>query len=457
MFGRKVTEPVAKTASHADALFAVINRTQATIRFRPDGTILAANDNFLTAMGYQSPEIIGRHHAIFMPPEEKSTAAYAAFWADLAAGKAFTNQFSRVTKSGAMIWLQATYAPVFDNDGKVVEIIKVATDISPRQRGIESLAAGLNELSQGNLGHRVAHSGAPDVDRLIDAFNHSMDHISSVITGVTQALGSVRATARELREGAEGLSGRTVSQASTLEEAAVAIKGLTEAANTSSGYAQDVERAANGVIQRAEGGGKVADDAVTAMTRIAESSQRISQITSVINELAFQTNLLALNARIEAARAGEAGRGFAVVASEVRDLAVRSADAATEIRSFIDQSQDQVSRGLDLVSQAGNGLKQIVSGVGDIFTRLSDIVHTMREQSASLSEVNVGISQLDRTTQQNTAMVEQSTRAAQSLLSQAEQLAGHVAHLRVGAPAETARTPRRGTADDPSCLLLSAS
>jgi len=431
VFSRKKPEPPPQAISQSDALFAVINMTQAMIQFLPDGTILSANENFLSTMGYRADEIVGRHHSIFVLPEDLGTPAYRAFWADLAGGKSFTNQYVRVSKSGARVWIQATYAPVFGPDGKVLSVIKVATDISPRQRGILALAQGLERLQDGDLACRVTPSGAPDIDLLIAAFNKSTDRIASVIAAVVEAVSAVEGTARGLRRAADDLSSRTTAQAATLEQANSAISALNVTATASSGHARDVEHSANQVIKFAEGGGKVADDAITAMSRIAQSAQKIAMITNVIDDLAFQTNLLALNARVEAARAGDSGRGFAVVASEVRELAVRSATAAAEIKEFVDQSQSHVSDGRTLVTRAGNELKQIVTGIGGIYNHIRDIAHAAREQSAALSEVTVGIGQIDQTTQQNAAMVDQSKAAVLSLLEQAGTLAEQVGVFRL--------------------------
>ncbi len=438
MFSRKKPEPPAKVISQADALFAVIDMTQAMIQFQPDGTIIAANDNFLTTMGYRADEIVGRHHSIFVLPGEVGTPAYRAFWADLAGGKAFTNQFVRVSKSGERVWIQATYAPVFDPDGKVLSVIKVATDISPRQRGILALAHGLERLQDGDLAHRVPTSGAPDIDLLIAAFNKSTARMAAVIATVVEAVSEVDGTARGLRRAADDLSSRTTAQAATLEQANSAIRALNVNATASSGHARDVELSANQVIKFAEGGGKVADDAITAMSLIAQSAQKIAMITNVIDDLAFQTNLLALNARVEAARAGDSGRGFAVVASEVRELAVRSATAAAEIKEFVDQSQAHVADGRTLVTRAGNELKQIVTGIGGIYDHIRDIALAAQEQSTALSEVTVGIGQIDQSTQQNAAMVEQSKTAVVSLLGQASTLSEQVSVFRLTPEPQTA-------------------
>lgn len=181
----------------------------------------------------------------------------------------------------------------------------------------------------------------------------------------------------------------------------------------------------------AEKGGEVARQAVDAMDGIKTSSQEISKITSVIDDIAFQTNLLALNAGVEAARAGEAGRGFAVVATEVRALAQRSSDAAREIDTLISSSGEQVERGVTLVDNTGAALASIVKSVSEISKRVSTIAASAREQSGALAEINTAVNELDHVTQQNAAMFEETTAASHALTAEADALAGAVARFKL--------------------------
>lgn len=413
--------------SLAETFMEVIDRTQATIRFTTDGTILSANENFLRTLGYTLSEVTGKHHSMFVAKDYQQSEAYSAFWRALAGGKTFTDQFPRVAKNGRTVWIQATYAPVFDAAGKAVSVIKIATDITERQIGIEAIAEGLQRLSEGDLTHRVPPCSLPDIAALGDAFNTALEQLSRSVAAVKAVAMAVEGTAAEVRKASSELSQRTETQASTLEETAAALEQLTATVKTAAHGAREVETSADSTKRTAENGGKVVSDAIQAMALIEKSATKISQIITVIDDIAFQTNLLALNAGVEAARANEAGRGFAVVASEVRALAQRAAGAAKEIKVLIDESSGHVKTGVGLVGQAGDELQKIIAGVGAIHANITQISRGVQEQAATLNEINIGVSQLDAVTQQNASMVEESSAASHGLANDARELAGQVA------------------------------
>ena len=292
-----------------------------------------------------------------------------------------------------------------------------------RSQVIASLDQHLQRLAGRDLDCAINERFPQDYEQLRSSFNTTVTTLSATVQQVVDAAGSIRRGATEISQASDNLSGRTESQAATLEETVDALDELTASVKSAAEGARSVETIMGEARQDAENSGKVVENAVLAMTEIAGSSNQISQIISMIDDIAFQTNLLALNAGVEAARAGEAGRGFAVVASEVRALAQRSSDAATEIKSLIDESSKQVDSGVELVGKAGDALGNIVDRVGHISKLVSDIAIGAVEQATGLSEINTGMVQLDQVTQQNATMAGETTAAGHLLNSDATNLA----------------------------------
>jgi methyl-accepting chemotaxis protein len=342
------------------------------------------------------------------------------------------------------------FVPVRSRDGVVERFILLGSDVTQVEQEmrdaraqqtqvaedqntvVAALGEGLKKLSDGDLESDLTHSFPPDYEELRANFNLAVSSLRVAVGAVTQNVESIRSETSEITTAADDLSRRTERQAATLEQTAAALDELTSSVRSAAEGADAASRMSADAKSNAQQGGDVASRAVQAMDEIKTSSQQISKITSVIDDIAFQTNLLALNAGVEAARAGEAGRGFAVVATEVRALAQRSSDAAREINTLISNSADQVQQGVDLVDRTGSALSAIVSSVSEISERVADIASSAREQSAGLNEINVAVNELDHVTQQNAAMFEETTAASHALTAEADALAKAVAKFHIG-------------------------
>ena len=308
---------------------------------------------------------------------------------------------------------------------------------------VQSLAFGLEKLSQGDLTVRLNQNFPPEYVKLQADFNGAMSQLQDAMTVVAANAAGIRSGISEITVASDNLAHRTEQQAASLEQTAAALDEITATVRKTAEGAKQASSVVVATRGDARTSSEVVADAVNAMSQIEQSSNQISQIIGVIDEIAFQTNLLALNAGVEAARAGESGRGFAVVASEVRALAQRSAEAAKEIKDLISASSLQVGAGVDLVGKTGEALDRIVTQVAEIDGLVSEIAASAQEQASGLAEVNTAVNQMDQFTQQNAAMVEESTAAAHGLNGEADSLTSSVARFRIGvtAPATQRRAP----------------
>lgn len=287
-----------------------------------------------------------------------------------------------------------------------------------------ALASALAEqIAAGDLSHDVTVTSKDEVGQLIAAMGLMQDSLRGLVFQVQEAANNISTASEEIASGNYDLGHRTEQTAANLQETAASISNLAQIVADTANSTRQANQLAMSATQVATKGGEVVSQVVATMDEIAAGSKKIADIVSIIDGIAFQTNILALNAAVEAARAGDRGRGFAVVATEVRALASRSAEAAKEIKSLIQDSVDKVNDGAELVATAGSTMSDIMNSVQRVTALMSEINHASAEQSSQIGQVSRSASELDKMTQQNAALVEESTAASESLREQAVQLA----------------------------------
>jgi methyl-accepting chemotaxis protein len=407
---------------------AAIHKSQAVIEFNLDGTIITANENFCKTVGYSLAEIRGQHHRMFCEPAYRESAEYKKFWEKLGRGEFDSGQYKRIGKGGAEIWIQASYNPILDMSGRPMKVVKYASNITE----LQTIAAQIVSVArEKDLTRTIPLEGKTGTTRLLsEGFNELLDTIGTVIGGVKAASSEVSNAAAEISTSTSDLSQRTEEQAASLEQTSASMEQMSATVKGNADNAKHANELIGSTRDVAAKGGEVVSQTVAAMARIEESSHKISDIISVIDEIARQTNLLALNAAVEAARAGEAGRGFAVVAAEVRSLAQRSSQAAKDIKDLILNSSNQVQDGVKLVNRAGTSLKEIVDSIRQVAEIMADIAKASAEQAGGIDQMNKALTQMDSMTQQNSALVEENAASVKTLEELSVDMDGKVSVFR---------------------------
>ena len=423
---------------------AAINKAQAVIEFTLEGKVLHANQNFLNALGYTLEEIRGQHHSMFVEPAYRQSAEYRQFWEKLGRGEFDANQYQRFGKGGKEIWIQASYNPILDANGKPFKVVKYATDVTATVKAVQQTREVVAAVKENDMTQRIPLEGkSGDIAQLCEGVNGLLDTMTDILVDIKTAASEVNNASSEISASTTDLSQRTEEQASSLEETSASMEEMSATVKKNAENAQQANQSANETAAVADRGGAVVSQAVTAMSKIEESSRKISDIISVIDEIARQTNLLALNAAVEAARAGEAGRGFAVVASEVRSLAQRSSQAAKDIKDLITNSSSQVQEGVQLVNRTGTSLTEIVESIKKVAQIVADIAVASNEQATGIDQINTALNQMDEVTQQNSALVEENAATAKTLEQQSAAMNDRVGAYQVPGAASGAAPQRR--------------
>ena len=362
---------------------------------------------------------------------------------------------------GTRLYLTFDAGPIRDANGELVGVVETIQDLTAlkeaevavqaqreaQERNLDiirtSLGAGLDKLARGDLEARVDTPLPEAAEELRKNFNSAVHALQELLVNIVTTSQTIDQGASEIAATTEDLSKHSERQRAGIEATTAELGEITITVRKTAEGAKQARDVVATAKSDAEKSGTVVREAIAAINGIEKSSKQISQIVGVIDEIAFQTNLLALNASVEAARAGDAGRGFAVVASEVRALALRSADAAKEIKGQISNSNARVDQGVDLVTKAGAALERIVVQVSEINDVVSAIAASSQEQAASLGQVNNSMTEMDKATQQNVAMVAHAAGAANSLARESEDLQKMIGRFHIGAAAAAGSGARR--------------
>ncbi|THV17221.1 globin-coupled sensor protein [Rhizobium rhizophilum] len=315
----------------------------------------------------------------------------------------------------------SVYLAILAEQRQAAEHARLTTE-AEQATALAALRGVLAKLSAGDLDARLPADLPANFVQMASDYNASIDALRSTIVTVRQSADEIFKSTAAISDATDELAQRTEQQAAGLEESTAALHELTQNVTLTADGAKEASQVVGVALSEARVSEEVVGRAVSAMGAIEKSSDEISKIIGVIDEIAFQTNLLALNAGVEAARAGEAGRGFAVVAQEVRELAQRCANAAREIKNLISQSSTQVDAGVDLVNNAGEALGKIIVRIGEINEIVGKIASAAADQSGGLREVNTSVASMDQITQRNAAMVEESSAQTATLQEEAGRL-----------------------------------
>ena len=433
-FATDVTAAKLRNAEYEGRINA-ISKAQAVIEFNLDGTVLAANENFLKTLGYSFDEIKGRHHRMFCDPVFASSPEYESLWKKLNAGEFDSGRYKRMGKGGRVIHIQATYNPILDLNGKAFKVVKFASDVTAQvemeeavkrkaaedQQKVDSLLESVSKAAEGDLTAPIQVNGAEAIDQLAGGVKKMFDDLRGVIGKVVHTAGSFTGTSKVIADKSNAVAAGAQSLGATVEEMNASIEELTASIASIAENSRRANELAKSTQKEAELGNQAMSKSIEAMELINKSSEDIAEIIKVISEIASQTNLLAFNAAIEAARAGEHGLGFSVVADEVRKLAERSSQATKEISKLINESVKRVEQGSTISKQAGEAFGKIAAGIERTTQSISEIA-VADEQSGAAKGVSASVQSIAAEAEKSAHASESIAGSTRGLVTEADDL-----------------------------------
>ncbi|USX18063.1 methyl-accepting chemotaxis protein [Oxalobacteraceae bacterium OTU3REALA1] len=434
-FATVITDSKLKNAEY-ESKVAAMSKAQAVIEFDMTGHVLCANDNFLDAMGYTIDDIRGEHHRMFCEPEYATGSEYKRFWQKLNRGEFDSGRYKRIGNNGKTIWIQATYNPILDLNGKPYKVVKFASDITAQVdlensvtaqaasdgAKIKRLLESVGRAAAGDLTSAIVIDGDEPLDHLAEGISKMIADLRKVIGEVVASANGFADASTTIAERSGGVAMGTQALGATVEEMNASIDGLTNSIDVIAGNTSNADTLAKDTQREAEAGAKAVAKSIEAMDLINRSSEDIGEIVKVISEIANQTNMLAFNAAIEAARAGEHGLGFSVVADEVRKLAERSSQATKEISKLINESVKRVSAGSEISRQASDAFDKIVAGVAKTTMAISDISKAANEQLLTAREVSTAVQYIAEEAEKTASACDSIARSTEGLNERAGDL-----------------------------------
>ncbi len=418
---------------------AAINRSLAAIEFTPDGKILTANDNFLNTSGYSLDEIKGRHHSIFVDNAYRSSNQYTELWTKLGRGECHSAEIKRFTKSGEEVYLQATYNPILDANGKTVKVVKYASNVTEAVRErealkqkVSSILEVVNAAASGDLTNHITVNGTDPIgqmgvalERFFSDLRRSIASIAENATALAGASEELSSVSSEMSSNAEETSSQANVVSAASEQVSQNVSTVATGVDEMNAAIREIAKNAAEAARVSQQAVAVADSTNNTIAKLGESSLEIGKVVNVITSIAEQTNLLALNATIEAARAGEAGKGFAVVANEVKELAKETAKATEDISMKIEMIQNDTRGAVDAIRQIGEVIDQINDISNTIASAVEEQTATANEMGRNVSEASKGSGEIA----QNISAVAMAAQSTNSGANNTQQAAGELSRM----------------------------